>query len=567
METMLFDNPNGALIKVSIDTKCSKCGVCSASSGCFIEEADGRAVPTNGGCFSLKDLQVIQETEELCPEGAISHRQGSCIKGFGGISQDDLKNFIQRNFIQYKYPRPQYKDYPWTSFRPEIDGKGLVTSTDWEYSSYGSAESAAISELDRVIFDHIDTYIGKALVEYKYSVLSPLTTYEEKENNFYYREKKRMELLLNAFISEIEAGTGKSISNKAELVSVKMIPDFGYNGKDFDSFTKIEDQTWMFKTHIQNAKEYESYIDINSFDVYVGESIFGNSKYATKWAYNAHEAVREIGNDLNFAGKLEMPDYFRSVIDSSYNFGKLVAPIEEEIHKCGEQLLQIVPKFSSQEYNRNAFANQVHISGGGNRTCADLLDSAVKDEKCIMVIDKIDDLLGTLDCSVEVGEVHLDDPVFVNGIWRGFVVSIVPLGTDYFEPSNRLNCAGIGDKITLYLGVADKTDFKVGAVITNKGNGDLIITPDDKVMIRDYSIRSFAFSLVGYPMGSKHNSNPTKGTLEVQRSSGETISLCHHCIHYERKQDYLIWQDESNNTTRLDFRTGYKSHLPHTEQR
>lgn len=337
----MYSNPNGTLLKVSVSDACSGCGACSALGNCFVDTPNGKATPVHGGFFSKNILSALQEAEDICPEGAISYSCCSMVKSSGAVSVSDLKNFIQKVLINYVYPRPKYKDYEWTKYTPDVNGTGLHSWSHYDYSSFERAKKAGIDELQRVIFDRIDTYVGQALIEYKHHRLTPLITYEENESNFYYREKIRMEAILEGFLAEVEAVTGKKIANKKNLTTLTVIPDFGYNGKNFDAFTKLEEHTGMAKGDLHSVRYYDSGIDEDSMEVYEGRGFFGD-KYVTKWAYNAREALYEIRDDLNSGAKDGIRNHFAYAIDSNYQFGRLVKPMENEVQKIGQELLKLI---------------------------------------------------------------------------------------------------------------------------------------------------------------------------------------------------------------------------------
>ena len=340
----MYSNPNGMLLKVSVSDACSGCGACSAFGDCFVDTPNGKAAPAHGGYFPKNALSALQEAEDVCPEGAISHSCCSIVKSSGSVSVSDLKNFIQKELINYVYPRPKYKDYDWKKYIPDVDGTGLHSWSRYDYSSFEGAKRAGVNELQRVIFDHLDTYVSRALIEYKHHRLTPLITYEEKESNFYYHEKVRMEAILEGFLSEAESVIGKQIPNKQQLASLSVTPDFGYNGKNFEALTKLEDRTGIAMGDLHDASYYDTWIDEDSTEEYAGRGFFGE-KYVTKWAYNAREALQEIQDDLNSGAKEGMRDHFEHAIESNYQFGGLVKPMEEEIKNRGAQLLALLNKF------------------------------------------------------------------------------------------------------------------------------------------------------------------------------------------------------------------------------
>ena len=49
-----------------------------------------------------------------------------------------------------------------------------------------------------------------------------------------------------------------------------MIPNFGYNGKNFEVFTKIEERTGMLKGDLHGASYYDTWIDEDSVEEYAG---------------------------------------------------------------------------------------------------------------------------------------------------------------------------------------------------------------------------------------------------------------------------------------------------------
>ena len=338
---MFYENQDGLLLKVLVNSTCNGCGACSALCDCFVDGKDGKALPVGDGCFSTEFLSMIQEAKDTCPENAISYVRGSIIKEKGVVSCEDITAFIEKYILNYKYPRPKYEDYKWKDYRPDVDGEGFISWSQYEYSSFEKARDAGVKELDRIIFEHIDTYIGQALIEYKHDVLTPLIVYEEKENNYYYREKKRVEALITNILDELEAVTSKVVENRTEWTSIEMIPEFGYNGKNFESLTQIEKYTGMVKGDLHNARYYTEWIDEDSIEEFAGSGFLGD-KYVTKWAFNARDAVREIANDLNSGARDGIRKHFKSAIEGCFQFNEIVKPIEEEIRSIGKAMIKKV---------------------------------------------------------------------------------------------------------------------------------------------------------------------------------------------------------------------------------
>lgn len=331
-------NSDGVLLHIKISEKCSGCGACSGMCDLFADGTDGKAVPANGGVTTKDRLEELQEAVDMCPDGAISLEPVSFAKESGTPTVADLRALVENILVHYEYPRPKYDDYKWTSYRPDVDGKGFYGWSRYDYSSYREAERAGVSELERVIFDHIDAHISTMLAEYKHEQLTPLITYTEDTNNFYYRENLRIKNLIRAIMLEVEAITKKKLANEIDVDAMNLVPDFGYNGKKFDGFCKIEEQTGMVKGDLESPDWYSSWVDTDDMDT-TERGMFGGTKTVTKWAFRANGAMKEIFSHLNSGGKSEMRRYFEDTIRSRYQFAGLVEPMEEEVRKVGRAIL------------------------------------------------------------------------------------------------------------------------------------------------------------------------------------------------------------------------------------
>lgn len=336
----IYKNQNGKLRIVEVSDKCSACGACISYCDIFQDGPAGKCEPTNKGIILPDDQRMsqIMETIDLCPEQAISISNMSMIKENGEVTINDLKNYIKTTLVEYKCPIPKYKDFQFRGAVPRVDGDGIYGWSFSKYSSSSSAISAGLSELKRVYFNNMDSLSKGLLADYKHLVLTPLLSYEERRDNYYYFEMVRISMIINAISLEIKAITGKNVDES--ICNIEFKPDFGYKGKNFDSVINIEENLYgQAQQDVESASWYESWIDTDDYED-TKDTLFGY-KTVTVYKYNTMDAWHEIEDHMKSGARSAVSDFFGSDYFKR-EFNSLVKPLEEEIRQKGEKLLEIL---------------------------------------------------------------------------------------------------------------------------------------------------------------------------------------------------------------------------------
>lgn len=333
-------NQNGKLRIVEVSDKCSACGACMAYSDIFEDGPAGKCEPKNKGIILPDDerMSEIIEAIELCPEQAILINNMSIVKENGEVTISDLQAYIKKTLVEYKCPIPEYKDFEFRGAVPSVDGDGIHGWSASKYSSSSSAESAGLSELKRVYFNNMDSLSKGLLADYKHLVLTPLMSYEEKRDNYYYFEMVRIAMLINAVALEIKAITGKNIDSN--ICNIEFRPDFGYKGKNFDSVINLEENLYtQAQQDVERADWYDSWIDTDDYED-TKDTLFGY-KTVTVYKYRTSDAWHEIEKHMKSGARSAVSEFFKSDYFKR-EFNSLVKPMEEEIKQKGEMLLRIL---------------------------------------------------------------------------------------------------------------------------------------------------------------------------------------------------------------------------------
>ena len=324
------------IIQIKIDTeKCLGCGSCWCMNSVFAEQDDGKSSVTNYGIASQDEYETnIRDIIENCPAQAIMFRRLSLVQGETTVT--NIAKCIQGTLVDYKFTKPEYWDYRFTGFSfPNIDGNGFYCYTSYDYSSSEKAQRAGLREMERVVFDNMNTIAKRLLIEYKHEKLRTFLNFEKEDGNYYYDEIAKVEAWILGICKELE-NLGFHVDE--ELYKINSVPDLGYNGKKFDEIYHIEEYMYTrIQEDINSPSYYETDIDWDDYAVYNSKGKYSKTKYA----YCCHGALREVKADLNSGAKDELSDWFKEVF-AGYEFQQVVEPIEKEIHEKGLQLLVLL---------------------------------------------------------------------------------------------------------------------------------------------------------------------------------------------------------------------------------
>lgn len=344
----IYYNEMGRLKIVEVSDRCSACGACMSYTDLFEEDTEGKCRPANKGIISADDLRMpeIMEAIELCPEEALFINKISMVKGKSAVTVEELRDYVKTTLAEYKCPLPDVSEFMFSGSVPDVDGDGILGLSSQEYSSYDKAQRAGLEELKRVYFNNMDTLMKSMLAEYKHTVLSPLLSYEENEDNCYYAEIKRISSLLHAITLEIAAVTGKKAAD--DIDEIKFKPNLGYNGKNFEQVADLEEGLYQSaQQDLESPDWYECFVNVEDW-CSLKTNIFRNSKMVDTYKYCANEARRKIEDHMKSGADEAVYDFFH---DGSfeYAFRDLMKPLEDEVCQKGRQLMELLGASESKK--------------------------------------------------------------------------------------------------------------------------------------------------------------------------------------------------------------------------
>ena len=132
--------------KFVVSEKCIACGNCLLETKLLQEDAEGKAVPANGGYFSDDFLAKAEEIVAGCPVQALSIAEGA------GADLSKLPEKLQNALAKITVPKVSREDvkmhaqdYRMTCSYPQGEYR-------YDYSSESRAMSAAENEFDRICY-------------------------------------------------------------------------------------------------------------------------------------------------------------------------------------------------------------------------------------------------------------------------------------------------------------------------------------------------------------------------------------------------------------------------------
>lgn len=293
--------------QIKVNKNCNGCGLCIVNCPYLQENEDGNAEYIMGKAIKKSDLDNVEKVVKECPQNALEIIEISSTKksGTAGVSEiiamlKEKANSFSADKVTEDDVKFDFKDYHIPT--PYSRNEYVVS-----YSSESAAKSAAREEFRKLCYSE-NVYrpiLRKMFVEFKVNVLKPYYTCEDTEESAYFTYNQQIrELLAGAYAEIVEL-----VGNK------KKIPE---NWKEFSVYLTKRDVTLQLVnefdelstdsgiiSEFKSRGEYTSlswYIDRMDFDwdeEYVGEGMFGRSKYKKKYHYSGfEEAAEEYFKDL-----------------------------------------------------------------------------------------------------------------------------------------------------------------------------------------------------------------------------------------------------------------------------
>lgn len=293
--------------QISVNRNCSGCGLCIVNCHYLQENAEGNAEPVAGKAIHDKDLESVKKVIAECPEHAlhIVETGNTNKKGVAGIS--DIISALKNQGNSFAVKKVSNSDVRLNSKDYYIEIPSSSKEYRSDYTSKGSAKSTAKDEFNRLCYSKtaFRPMVKKVFVEYKVNVLRPYYTCTDTEDSAYYVYNQQIRKFLSDLYLEIDEVLGEN--NK--------VPE---SWKEFNVYLSEKDRAIeLLKTFdersissgiisdLRDRGEYTSlswYVDRLNFDydeTYVGEGLFGKSRYKDMWYFSGfYEEAKEFIDDL-----------------------------------------------------------------------------------------------------------------------------------------------------------------------------------------------------------------------------------------------------------------------------
>jgi ferredoxin len=293
--------------QISVNGNCSGCGICIVNSLYLQENAEGNAKPVAGKAIQEKDLESVKKVVAECPESALQIVETGITSRKGEAGINDVISYLKDKCISFSVKKVSDSDVSLNSEDYYIPIPSSSKEYRRDYSSESSAKSAAKEEFRRLCYSETAyrPMIKKVFVEYKVNVLKPYYTCEDTEESTYYVYNQEIRnLLSNAYaeICDLSGGDCK-VPESWKNFSV-YLSERDWATEPLKDFDRRSTSSGIF-ADFKDRGEYTSfswYVDRMDYDydeTYVGEGLFGKSKYKDMWYFSGfHEEAKEFIDDL-----------------------------------------------------------------------------------------------------------------------------------------------------------------------------------------------------------------------------------------------------------------------------
>lgn len=301
--------------KIKVNENCSGCGICVVNCSYLRENIDGNAEFIAGASIAAKDMDAVKKVVAECPQHALEIVDIRSTNKLGAAGVKDVVSMLKKNAENFRVSRIKSNDVKLDIKKYTISVPFTQKEYKSDYSSRSSAKSAAKDEFYRLCYSE-NAYrpmLKKVFVEYKVNVLKPYYTCIDTEGSVYYKYNRQIREMLAAAFAEITDLLGENkIPEDWKFFSVCL------SEKEWPIPILAEfDEQSTCSGIIANMKEmgkYTSlnwYVDLMDFEeekTYVGEGMFGSSKYKTKYYFKdfykaANEYVNDLMNSVNSMSK------------------------------------------------------------------------------------------------------------------------------------------------------------------------------------------------------------------------------------------------------------------------
>ena len=291
--------------KFKIKDGCIACGLCSSMCDLFKSDALGKAYVESG--HLIDNTVNCKEIVEICPVNVIEVINASKTTRKGKQGLQDLKQMLKKELDKIPLKEAKKSDIPFDYNEYQLSFGYCRSSSSYDYSSYSSAERAGLSEFSKVYNQYEGLYHG-VVSQYKNNYLRPY--YMLDETSFYSQNNQKYEMVLKDFVNELKELAGEYANLLVDFEKFDVYPgDRLFLGKmekrnsdrksSVDCLANIDQ--WISGIEVSKqpyGKDCYS-VDVDDTEVYIGDGLFGNMKFKTKYRYyRVDKTVEEYKKDV-----------------------------------------------------------------------------------------------------------------------------------------------------------------------------------------------------------------------------------------------------------------------------
>lgn len=283
MEDVEMRNSN-----LMVNTNCIQCGNCLGCGFDFIKCATDGSITVKPGTVLMESSTEYKTLIEICPVGAFELEKGQNQADILNGMIEQLRNHIGINV-------PTIKDICFNKEEYAISLPSSSGEYQYEYNSDSAAESAALREFERAMYDRIDSIILRVITDYRVKKISPYYTTTIEEGSVY--------AICNQEVGEILTGIKSILGDKlpADFSIVEIFPNNDTTWKMLNKGELVSDElvSTVKGEFDYSSSRYDCYWDTDDREVACGTDWRGNTKYKDRYCYkNLRSAFQELANDL-----------------------------------------------------------------------------------------------------------------------------------------------------------------------------------------------------------------------------------------------------------------------------
>ena len=293
--------------QINVNRNCSGCGLCIVNCNYLQENTEGNAEPVPGKAIHDKDMESVKKIIAECPENALQIVETGSTNRKGAAGVVDIITALKNQCNSFTVRKISNSDVKLNAKDYYIPIPSSSKEYRRDYTSESSAKSAARDEFNRLCYSETAyrPMVKKVFVEYKVNVLKPYYTCTDTEDSAYYAYNQQIRKLLSDAYAEIGEllGENNNVSNSWKEFSVYLserdwaiepLKDFDEKSTSSGIITDLKD-----RGEYTNLSWYVDRLDFDYDETYVGEGLFGKSKYKDMWYFSGfYEEAKEFIDDL-----------------------------------------------------------------------------------------------------------------------------------------------------------------------------------------------------------------------------------------------------------------------------